>query len=231
MKWKIVTVIGVPLLGASLLLGCQHEETPLFGSYEVTVTNLTESQPLSPIAVILHRSGYLPWQVGSSASDGLELLAEGGDSSKLLDEAKHHSKVKATAADSNVILPGSSSSVIVDAHRYSDLRFSVATMLVNTNDAFSGVAAHPINALALHESTSFNVMAYDAGTESNSESAATVPGPAAGGEGYNSDRDDRDSVGGHPGVVTFDDGLSGSALHAAHRFDNPVATVTVTRLK
>jgi len=74
-------------------------------------------------------------------------------------------------------------------------------------------------------------MAYDAGTEANSETAATIPGPAAGGEGYNSTRDDRDTVGGHPGVISADDGLTGSALDASHRFDNPVARITITRLE
>ena len=54
-------------------------------SYEFTVqvTNLTNAQPLSPIAAIAHSEGML-WQIGEPASAALELMAEGGDNSELL---------------------------------------------------------------------------------------------------------------------------------------------------
>ncbi len=91
--------------------------------------------------------------------------------------------------------------------------------------------AEPLDSLALHDSRSIEVTAYDAGTEANSESATSVPGPAAGGEGYNSTRDDRNTVGGHPSVISADDGLGGSALNVSHRFDNPVARITIRRLQ
>lgn len=230
MNDKILLGLGIPLLGVTLLAGCKHTDNPSMASYEVTVTNLTEAQPLSPVAVILHREGYLPWKIGDSAGSGLEQLAEGGDNSTLLEEAKHHSKVKQALSDSGVIAPGAHSSIIVEARHYRDLRLSLATMLVNTNDAFSGLSAKPISALGLHETLSVDVAAFDAGTESNSETAA-VPGPAAGGEGYNSIRDDRNSVGGHPGVLGAEDGVAGSVLHAEHRFDNPVARIRITRLE
>jgi len=213
----------------ALLAGCNHNDR--MASYEVTVTNLSEAQPLSPPALVLHRSGYHLWQVGNAASDGLEQLAEGGATSALLAEAKASPGVKATAADSAVILPGMQSSVIIDSVHDDDLALSLAAMLVNTNDGFAGLDAQRVGDLGVHGRRSIDVVAYDAGTEANSESAATVPGPAAGGEGYNSTRDDRNTVGGHPGVISADDGLSGSALSAVHRFDNPVARITITRLE
>jgi len=213
----------------TLLAGCNHNDRMV--SYEVTVSNLSEAQPLSPPALVLHRSGYHLWQIGSAASDGLEQLAEGGATSALLAEATANPSVKATKADSAVILPGMHSSVIITSDSYDDLALSLAAMLVNTNDGFIGLNAESLSGLAVHDSLSRDVVAYDAGTEANSESAATVPGPAAGGEGYNSTRDDRGTVGGHPGVISADDGLAGSVLTAAHRFDNPVARVTITRLE
>jgi hypothetical protein len=229
MRWRNVHILGVPLLGAILLAGCNHHDNMV--SYEVTVTNLSEAQPLSPPALILHRAGYHPWQVGSAASSGLEQLAEGGSTSALLAEAAGDPRVKATRADTAAILPGASSSVIIESDDYADLALSLASMLVNTNDGFTGLDAESLGALAVHGSHSIDVTAYDAGTEGNSETATTVPGPAAGGEGYNSTRDDRDTVGGHPGVISADDGLAGSALAASHRFDNPVARITITRLE
>jgi hypothetical protein len=70
---------------------------------------------------------------------------------------------------------------------------------------------------------------YDAGTEANDEEAANVPDPAAGGEGFNASRNDVDWVRIHPGVISSEDGLTGSALIGSHRFDNPVIKLTLTR--
>ena len=53
---------------------------PVNVSYEVSVTNLTYGQPMSPIGVALHSEGQL-WMVGESASAELEQMAEGGDNS------------------------------------------------------------------------------------------------------------------------------------------------------
>lgn len=230
---KNLYLAGVPLLATTLLAGCLHndDDSNSVVSYEVTVTNLTEAQPLSPPALILHSRGYHIWQIGTAASDGLEQLAEGGTPDALLTEASAHPSVKAATADNAVILPGASSSVIIQSQQSSDLALSMATMLVNTNDGFTGMKAEPLYTLAQRERRNLTVTAYDAGTEANSETASTVPGPAAGGKGYNSARDDSNSVGGHPGVISSDDGLSGSALNASHRFDNPVALITITRLR
>lgn len=78
----------------------------------------------------------------------------------------------------------------------------------------------------------YSTLAYDAGTEANSESTETVPGPAAGGEAYNPDRDDRNNfVAMHAGIISGDDGLSTSVLTYQQKFDNPVMSVTITRIK
>jgi hypothetical protein len=198
-------------------------------SYELAVTNLTAAQPLSPLAVVLHDNTYAMWSVGARASNGLEHLSEGGDNTELLSEAATHST--ATTSGGGVIAPGQSESIIIESDEMSGPALSFATMLVNTNDGFTGINALDVSDMVVGSNLQLFIKAYDAGTEANSEQASTVPGPAAGGEGYNQVRDDRDSVGGHPGVVTHDDGLSGSALNESHRFDNPVAHVTVTRLQ
>ena len=106
---------------------------------------------------------------------------------------------------------------------------SLVSMLVNTNDAFTGLDGGDISELASGESMTFYLNTYDAGTELNSETAATVPGPAGNGEGLNSARDDNDMVTLHPGVITSDDGLDSSTLTAIHKWDNPTAMVTITR--
>jgi hypothetical protein len=227
--------LALTLASPLLLTGCNNgndnngSDATARVSYELTVTNLTAGQPLSPLAVVLHDNTYTMWSVGSSASNGLEQLSEGGDNTELLSEAATSSK--ATASGGGVIAPGQSESVIVEVDEMNHLALSFATMLVNTNDGFTGINAVDLSGMAVGSNKQVLVKAYDAGTEANSEQASTVPGPAAGGEGYNQARDDRDSVSGHPGVVTHDDGLSGSALNESHRFDNPVAQVTITRVQ
>jgi hypothetical protein len=103
-------------------------------------------------------------------------------------------------------------------------------MLVNTNDAFTGVNGISIGGLFPGESMTVYALVYDAGTELNSETAASIPGPAGGGEGFNAGRADRNFVAMHSGVVTVDDGLLTSTLNESHRFLTPVAKITIARV-
>ena len=109
---------------------------------------------------------------------------------------------------------------------------SLVTMLVNTNDALTALLNVDVSGLEVGASRQFITISYDAGTEANTELSGTMPGPADGGEGFNSVRDDiADEVRGHPGAVTMDDGLANSVLNEIHRWDNPVARVTITRMQ
>lgn len=198
---------------------------PVIYSFEVSVTNLTYAQPLSPIAVVLHDEGNL-FSLGETASEALEIMAEGGDNSELL----ALSVALATGSSEDVLMPGTSTMVEVMIEDMMPSNISLATMLVNTNDAFTGVNARSIADLAVGESISLLTSSYDAGTEANSEMMGTIPGQADGGEGYNAERDDvLDMVTMHSGVVSVDDGLTSSVLTQAHKFDNPTMRVVITR--
>ncbi|MGS0826242.1 spondin domain-containing protein [Shewanella sp. 0m-8] len=223
--------------GALLLGGCSDNNndipepitppavTPTMQSYSIAVTNLTANQPMSPIAVVSHQVDTVLWSSGQSASVALETLAESGDPSGLTDEAV----VTELTSGAGILLPGASEkiSISLNADMIADL--SVVTMLVNTNDAFAGFTGYDLTALAVNESISFRVIAYDAGTEANTEAKGTIPGPADGGEGFNATRDDSNKVHAHPGVISSDDGLADSVLSASHRFDNPVMLIRVNR--
>lgn len=195
-------------------------------SYEFTVqvTNLTNAQPLSPIAAIAHSEGML-WQIGEPASAALELMAEGGDNSELLAT----DFAMASSSAESPLPPGEQVALMLSTEQLDSLKISLATMLVNTNDAFTGLNAIDVSSLAVNESLSRTSFAYDAGTEANSEAQGTIPGPADSGEGYNEMRDDINRVAMHPGVVSQDDGLTNSVLTSQHKFDNPVARITITR--
>jgi hypothetical protein len=204
---------------------------PATASFEVTVSNLTNSQPFSPVAVIAHQSGYSVFEIGTAASVGLEELAEGGDNSALLAEADADSMVISSNSGAAPIGPAGSETVTVDLLE-SDLPgllVSVATMLVNTNDAFTSPSV-AVEDMMVGDILTFYSVAYDAGTEADTEIAAFIPGPAGGGTGFDAMRDDgADRVSMHSGVVSQDDGLASSDLSEQHRFDNPVAHFRIER--
>lgn len=230
---NFATKIIAALCSVALLQGCHHDDdddnnNDLMLNYSLTTINLTGNQPLSPLAVALHQNQGLI-EVGGVASDGLEWLAEAGDNTFLLAEFATNDDVNASAAGAGLIMPGASETLSISSSSSSNY-LTLGTMLVNTNDAFAALNSISLKELAVGEALTVYARAYDSGTEANSESMATIPGPAAGGEGYSAARDDRDFIAVHPGVVTQADGLTGSVLTEDHRFDNPVAKVVVTRL-
>jgi hypothetical protein len=205
---------------------------PAMASFNVTVENLTNAQPLSPIAVIAHQSGYEVFTVGSAASVSLEEMAEGGDNTALLAEADADVMVVATTSGGAPIGPAGRETVSIDLPD-SDrvgLRLSIATMLVNTNDAFTSLNT-AVDTMAVGDVLTFNSVAYDAGTEADTEMATDIPGPAGGGTGFDAARNDQaDRVLMHSGIVSKDDGLATSDLTEQHRFDNPVARISIERI-
>lgn len=237
-KTRLALLVGLPIL----LSACSDDEvevevirevivevpapepTPVDVSYEVTVTNLTNSQPLSPAAVVLHADGHL-FSVGEVPSVALEQMAEGGMNAGLL------ALGMASASGQGPIGPGGSETISVTIQDVTDAKLSVATMLVNTNDAFSGLDALDLSSFAVGDSWTTTARVYDSGTEVNSEAAGTMPGPADGGEGFNATRTDTGFVAMHPGVVSADDGLTNSVLTVQHKFDNPAVRIMVTRIE
>lgn len=206
---------------------------PAMASFDVTVTNLSNGQPLSPVAVIAHEDGYSVFTIGTAATAGLETLAEGGDNTALIAEADADPAVATTASGAAPIGPAGSETITIEmpASDLPGLGISISTMLVNTNDAITGANGTPVGDMQPGDSMTWRTIAYDAGTEANTEAAAHIPGPAGGGEGFNAARDDiADRVAMHSGVVSQDDGFAASDLTGQHRFDNPVAQVRVERI-
>jgi len=224
----MLLALAVPIV----IAGCGRDKgtTAPAVTYTITATNVSNNQPLSPLAVVVHTDGYTAWRTGVPASSGLEHLAEGGDPAQFIDEAKAAGS-RATATGGGPIAPGAAATITLSTVSSSDLRLTTATMLVNTNDGFTGAVGAIIGDLGIGDSRTVPVFVYDAGTEANEETAATIPGPAGNGEGYNSVRETRNVIALHSGVVTHDDGLAASALDESHRFQAPVMTIVVTRTK
>jgi len=200
-------------------------ELPSDQEYSISITNLTHSQPLSPPVAMLHKKKFSFWSVGKEASEALEIMAEGGDGSGLLALKPGNPQYQATAP----LIPGESVEFRLDTTRDNLKNLSIAGMLVNTNDAFSGVNGIELLDLEEGQSSVHYTYAYDAGTEFNSELTGTIPGPADGGEGFNTARDDiTNVVTHHGGIVSVDDNFTGSTLNSAQRFDNPTLRIVVT---
>lgn len=230
MKYKVLLVA----VSAAVLAGCHHDDNDEVTAfrYTVNVVNLTASQPMSPLAVLIHNQDFHLFEVGQPASEALEHLAEGGSNAALIEMMGSDDNVSQAISGNGLVLPGAADQVTItlNANRYGYL--SLASMLVNTNDAFVGEVAVSLKSLAVGESYEMTMNVWDSGTELNDELAATIPGPAGGGEGFNAERDDYvDMVTFHPGVISKDDGLADSALSASHRFLNPGAKVTITRIE
>lgn len=221
--------LALPLMLTStvLLTACSNSDGIMQqATFEVSFINVTNNQPLSPPAAMIHDNGYKAWNIGSPATVELEELAESGSPAALIASATDALNM---IAASDVIPPGGSGSLTLVVDQTNNLSLTVATMLVNTNDAFTGVTGWNLSDIAVGETAQVLAPIYDAGTESNDELASTIPGPAGGGEGFNPAREASDQVTRHPGVVTQADGYTESALNESHRFDQGGVLVKVTR--
>lgn len=146
--------------------------------YEITITNITPGQTFTPQLVVTHPNNYFMFRLGESASEELEILAEGGDTAPLTDAVANIATDVATI--DGLLGPGETTSIIVNGIPQQGF-VSIAAMLIPTNDTF--MAANHIR-LPSSGAKMRMVPAYDAGTEENDQSCQNMPGPRCGGEGY-----------------------------------------------
>jgi hypothetical protein len=191
-------------------------------TYEVTVTNITAGQAFTPIIAATHSSRIGFFDLGQPASEELEMLAEGGDTSAL--EALLNSLPSLTTdveTTEGLLGPGESVTLHIEGKQHKDV-LSFAAMLLPTHDTFVAIDSVP---LPVWRSTTTHAVAYDAGTEINDESCANIPGPYCGGAPYSMDDGE--------GFVHIANGIQGIGDLAPEMFDwrNPVASVSIRRVK
>ncbi|MCD9500335.1 spondin domain-containing protein [Photobacterium carnosum] len=225
MNLKVLVIIS----SLFIFIGCSDTDDKK--SFKVDIKNNTNAQPLSPLVVLSHNEDYHLFKMGMPASIELEHLAEGGNHIPLALSKTSNNDIYNTFFKSEAIPPGGTQSIILSSINHEYKYLSIATMLVNTNDAFIGETGLNISSLNVGESIRINAPVWDAGTEANSELAETIPGPVGSGEGFNAIRDDNNQVVIHPGVISNNDGLTYSALDANLRFLNPGAVIFITRIK
>ena len=206
---------------------------------EITVTNLSTAVYFTPLIVTVHDGSLDFFEPGMPASFSLQQMAEGGDLSGLAADAEAAGADTVLDPAGGTLAPGTSVRAVVPITEAGNRYLSVAGMLLPTNDGF--VAADAVAVPRRPGTYVYELLAWDAGTESNDEivnggGAPGVPGiPAdpggnagAGGSGVIG-VEPNPTVHIHPGIVGDLDPVGGiSDLDSRiHRFLNPVARLEV----
>lgn len=148
---------------------------PAPGSLTISFTNTSATMPMTPPVVALHNApdaenGIQLFEVGQPASDEIIAIAEDGNNDSLVAFATAE-KAAGTVSAFGVaepeaggpLTPGSSSSITVDLQG-DDQVLSIVSMIVCSNDGFSGIDSRALSADATE---TFNAPIYDAGSETN----------------------------------------------------------------
>ena len=193
--------------------------------YEVKITNLTTRQSFTPILAATHTSSATIFLPGTSASSQLQELAEEGAVGPLTSLLNSMpAAVMDVVSSSGLTTPGVTTALSVRGGETFD-RVSLAAMLIPTNDAFVGLDTALPNGSAPKVAYAY---AYDAGTEQNDETCASIPGPnypECGGPGMGG------SPGNGEGAVVISNGIHGIGDFASDRdWKNPVARVTIQKM-
>lgn len=229
----IAMVAGV--LAATATATAKGEDEQGVKTWQVTITNLTpvvagnpggSSQPLSPPLAIVHSKKAEVWSLGTVASAGVAAIAEDADNGPLtsaLDGTPGVRSVETFTKDNGagappVIFSAGSLSFTVTTRGEED-RFTLLSMLVNTNDAFTGLDALHLRG----KGGTYYAMAYDAGSEANNQLANSIPGPCCGNPGV---RDPTaDPIAPHAGIVGV-----GDLTPAQWGWSGPAAMIVVERI-
>ena len=210
------------------------ELPPIVGEhmFEIKLTNLTTGEPGMGGQIFSHPFFATHFEipklapVGEQASPVLVALAENGDVTGLLEVAT--SIGANTVVADNVVVPGGSVTVRLRGNVLNH-SFTFASMLVSTNDAFIAVSSLPLfDENGMPMSSTLELMAYDAGSEDNTELASDIPGPL----GLDAEADPEGSNARVPtedGVITAHPGIQGVGdVSEAFAWTEPVAMLTIT---
>lgn len=190
--------------------------------YEITLTNITKGISFTPFLATSHNRHIALFEVGESASEEVGAVAEGGDISGLKDQLDQSHRVADTAATEGLLVPGASTTFTLESGRGYG-RFSLISMLLPTNDSMAALMGAK---LPKRGSATYFMNAYDAGTETNDESCAHIPGPQCGGVPFSPEDNGEGYIFPAAGIHG-----EGDLSREAYQFDGPVVKVTVTRVR
>ena len=232
MKPRSILVTAVVLLLA--LPATATAENPK--TWRVTIDNLTGppvasfGQPMSAPLVAVHSNQVDMWSLGEPASEAIRYIAEDGSPQFGLAMLTGQPGFRSVAIHHLGTFPGfpgllpipifpqaSRSFELTSSGKYD--RLSLAMMLGLTNDGFTGLDSVPLHG----KGGVYYTSGYDAGTERNNETFAFLPNLSL--VFFVRDLEN--------GVITHHPGIrgGGALIPAAHGWNDPVARITVERLK
>ena len=214
-------LIALLALSAGILSAFAGNDTDEM-TVEVTITNLTRGQTMTPVFVARHDGSAAPlYTLGQAASDGLADMAEDGSATALLEtwDPDANSSVGEARVAGGFIRPGQTVTITFNVSDGKKL-LSLASMLVSTNDGFIGA-----NSLDLSSSKVVYLPVYDAGSEANTEDCQHVPGPPCSADGVGTDTSE--------GFVHVHAGIHGGAGldPVQHDWRNPAARLEIKTWK
>jgi len=228
-SWSLVlaAALAASIVGFAVPASASGSDDDTAETYLVTVENLTENQTLTPAVVATHEKSFRLFKRNRPASNGLQQLAENGGVPVLVDELTNNDDVADVAVtEGGPIAPGTSASTLITTTSEAS-RFSVAAMLICTNDGFTSVngARVPGNGVGTRLG-----QAFDAGTEINTQDFDDLVPPCAGIDGVgtgtsNPDLAEDGKVRRHRGITE-----TGDLSPATHGWHGPVIKVTIERV-
>ena len=231
---KSILLILSMLVSGFIIISCDDEPASLSANpeglnkkssfsaeYEITLENLSPegSQPLSPPVMAVHSPSYRIFHLGGYASDELAQVAQDAVNGPLVNVLNSSTQVSSVVVGSGVIPPGAYDTYNISAEG-NYMKLSMVTMLVNTNDGFTGA-----DKLQLPQtgSKTYYLKAYDAGSEENTELSAHIPGPCCGNPFAGNATNEKIKF--HPGITGV-----GDLDPSIYGWNEPVAKLIITRI-
>ncbi|MBE95748.1 spondin domain-containing protein [Marinobacter sp.] len=209
--------------------------------FDVEIHNPTRGLYYTPLLVTAHPPNMKLFEAGEAASSELQAMAEGGDIMPLVTALDSAGATTVANPAAGLLAPGETTTAIVNTNNATaNTQLSIVAMLLPTNDGF--LALNSLTVPTQPGTYTYNLNAYDAGTEANDElrgsgapgqAGMPVPPPldpvlgtngtgaASNAEGYvhihRGNLGDTDTTGGKSDIVS-----------TLHRWLNPVTRVTVT---
>ncbi len=210
--------------------------------YRVTIVNLTDGQPFTPVLLATHNRRADVFEVRDKASKGVQEVAENGNLMPLVDALKGSRAVSRVVTGGTPVVPENrvdetsfpnATTQVIKAGRGA-WRLSWISMLICTNDGFTGLDSMGLPR-RVGDSKTRMTNAYDAGTERNTEAFKDIVPPCQPLIGVSGDAGTGMS---NPDLATdqrihHHRGIKGKAdlMPDVHGWTDPVAQITVTRVR
>ena len=239
MRKRLIVMIAALAIAGAAALPATASGAPPSQTYEVTITNLTDTQWFTPPLLTTHNRRADVFQQGHPASFGVKEIAENGNLAPLseaLGASPAVADVVVALGDPPPLAPGDSITVEVTGRSNARL-LSMVSMLICTNDGFAGVDSAKLPR-RIGQTSHVYGYAYDAGTEINTEDFNDIVPPCQDLNGVSDP--EKDGTGesnpalAEGGVVTIHGGIDGTIAdltEPAHGFNPkaPAVAISATR--